>query len=705
MLRVAAIGFLSVLASCRCDTPINPIVTGFRIEETELDFGRVLENTSATRQVHVVSTGAGRLTLTLAATPPFGVDPGLELPGGGNVPVDVTFLAGPARVEGTLTVSSPGGDLTVKLIGTGVHPKDCIASAPCHESHYDLESDTCIETVVPDGNDCTPTSTCLEKGQCLSGQCQGVARSCDDSNLCTIDGCAEGLGCVNQQRACPRPSDPCHVAVCNPASGCGEAQAADGTVCGSVDCISAHICTGGSCTTIATPDGFPCSPPTPCQGGGRCVMQQCKRPDAGVMQPELVLPIGGSPPVSRPMLLSFGGQLFGEVCGLPLAPLVPVRPDAGTSDAGPSDAGADAGSPDAGRFDAGFGCALISYTNNGFERFATPLGDGRERALLHVSNLGAVMLDADGGIEVRSLATGDLRFGVFALPGAVVPRGVASSIRSDPWVVVTTDAGSTLVRIDSDAGVEALLSLDASTPLLALDENGSAWLWGDRLGVVMFDDAGLALAPQWQDTPDAATLTLAATQGVAFAGNTYLSDAGFLHAQNWVDDAGIPLRVQERFTLLAQNRAVVFYRTCTRPLISCLPEDEELRLRAVSLLTGEVLDDARVAPPQLDARVVEASLLDLTGFPPGVAAVVQLRRDAGANALLQLTVGSMGDLSCPLPFGSDVAGAAIGNGYLWAYVNRDGGAYALEAYPLTGLPLTTSAWPLADGLSGQRRAR
>lgn len=698
MRRLIAIALFSVASACRCDGPITPVETGFRIDETQIDFGRVLEGTRALAPVNVVNTGSSDLSLTLAVPAPFEVQETLELPGGASVPVDVSFLAGNVAVERTLTVTSPGGSETVTIKGTGVRPLECVPSAPCRTSTYVLETHSCSEVVVPDGSDCTPTSTCLERGQCLAGLCQGVARSCDDNNKCTIDGCAEGIGCVNAPRACPQPTAACRVATCDPGAGCGEAQASDGTPCGAVDCVSASVCAAGACTTVPTPEGFPCSPPTPCQGMGTCQSQVCRRPDAGIMQPDLRLEIGGAPPVTRPMLLSYAGQLFGQVCGLPLPA---VRVDGGFTD--------DGGVVDAGFTDGGFGCALFSYTNNGFERFTERFTDERERALAHVANLGAVLLD-DGGLEVRSLGNGKLLRHV-PLPAAVHPKGIASSLRGEPWLLLQReDAGSTLARVE-DGGLDEVAALDASVQLLALDEQGSAWVSSPTLaGYVAFDDAGQALEPGWAVAAPALTTTLATSGGYAFAGSTQFiasaSDAGLIVSPSWLDDAGQPLRVQDRVSLLSRDRAVVFYRQCPFAMMSCAPAEEQLRIRMLSLSTGDLLDDAPVSPPRFDARVVEASLLELVGFPPGVASLVQLHGDGGvASAYLHITIGSMGDLVCPLPKDTEVAAAAIGSGHLWAYVSRDGGTFALEAYPLTGLPLSGSGWPLADGIAGQRRAR
>ncbi|MBL8956042.1 MAG: hypothetical protein JNK82_35030, partial [Myxococcaceae bacterium] len=691
-------------AACRCaPPPINMVETGFRVEEMELDFGRVRENTTATRDVHIVATGLGALTLSLTTVSPFSARAMVELEGGGRVTVPVNFHAADLPVEGELVVSSMGGEVKVKLKGVGVRPLDCVPSAPCRTSVYVLETHTCSETVVPDGEGCTPTSTCLEQGQCLAGLCQGVARSCDDNNRCTNDGCAEGMGCLNPPRQCPPPSAPCRVAVCDPGTGCGEAVAPDGTRCGPVDCERARVCFAGSCVEIETPEGFtPCSPPTPCQGAGSCLTRPqpdggmrrvCVRPDAGVMQPDLSIPVGGVPSQSRPMLLSFAGQLYGERCGLPL-PRVPL--DGGLSE--------DGGALDGGFADGGFGCALFSYTGNGFERFTARFPDERERALVHVANSGVGLLD-DGGLELRRLDDGGL-WARHELPGLVSTKGVASSARGLPWVLAREgDAGSVLARVE-DGGLVTVASLDASVDRLALDENGNVWVAGELVaGFIEAGDGGLLAEPRWFVVAPSATDTLATASGFAVTGSTQFiasaSDGGLVASPAWLDDAGQPLRVHERFNLAAQGRAIVFYGQCPVPMMSCPREDDQLRLRAFSMATGGVDDDVAIGPPRFAAQVVEATTLELPGFDPAVAALVQLHSDSGvASAYLQLTVGSQGDLTCPLPPNSDVAAASMGSGIMWVYLSRDGGTYRLESYPLTGLPLGASGWPLAEGTSG-----
>src|SRR5207253_6485653 len=93
-LRIICVG-LCVAAGCRsCEGPIQMPEAGFRIDGTELDFGRVLEGKVAKKPVHVVSTSVVGLSLTLSVEAPFGVQETLELEGGADVPLDISFVAG-----------------------------------------------------------------------------------------------------------------------------------------------------------------------------------------------------------------------------------------------------------------------------------------------------------------------------------------------------------------------------------------------------------------------------------------------------------------------------------------------------------------------------------------------------------------------------------------------------------------------------------
>jgi len=83
MSRLAVFVLAFTAVSCRCKPILNPTETGFRVQETTLDFGRVLEGQTAAQSVHVSSTGQADQTLALAVTGPFTLpSASVDLPGG-----------------------------------------------------------------------------------------------------------------------------------------------------------------------------------------------------------------------------------------------------------------------------------------------------------------------------------------------------------------------------------------------------------------------------------------------------------------------------------------------------------------------------------------------------------------------------------------------------------------------------------------------
>src|SRR5947208_1370347 len=79
------------------------------------------------------------------------------------------------------------------------------------------------------------------------------------------------------------------------------------------------------------------------------------------------------------------------------------------------------------------------------------------------------------------------------------------------------------------------------------------------VGLVSFDDAGVSMQPRWTSAAPALNTTLATAGGWAFAGSTQFVasaiDGGLIMSPGWLDDAGVPLRVQERMNLMTRDRA------------------------------------------------------------------------------------------------------------------------------------------------------
>lgn len=717
--------FLAALAGCRgCDNGIDPLDADFRVDPStqSIEFGRVLEGTHVTKTVIVLAETRASLTITAAVDTPFQAPASIDIPGGGQAEVAVTFVAGNGESTGTLVLTGSKRTIEVPLHGTGVRPPNCLPSGPCIESNYSLEEDRCIETQSPDDTACDPGSVCLEQGRCRAGLCLGVARTCDDNNACTNDGCSMLSGCVNTPRTCPAPSDPCKVAACDPVTGCGEAPADDGKICGAVDCVSGHFCVAGACQVLPTPDGFLCSAAVACLPEGRCFQQECRRPDAGPWLPRWSATVPGLPSTAAPALLGSAGNLFFSTCGVP-------RPapdagddggaDAGAPDAGPSDGGLDGGTDDAGADDAGVDggtldageddggvCALASWTSSGFDRFVVPYefdAVGGPRRLVNLSPRG-VLLALDGGLELRTGMTGTRIDSVEVVPS---PGGVAVS--PDGGIQLLLDDGTLTTWTAS--GLVPVLALGGQG-VLALDVRGTLYAWEPDAGVLsrvrVLDDGGVAVDALH---PDAGNGSLIATGVSVVAGGrqqiVWLPDGGTSERDlTWTSPAGVLQDALPRGVLASSDSVVVFARRCVFPLMSCLPADEETWVRVTDSSSGALRWETKVLPAGASARIVESALITYT--PGALATLVEAdfaAQDAGTGAYLQIFADGQRDVLCPLPPESThLRGAHFASGRLFVFVDGADAGVRLEAYDLNALPLSFSGWPQADGVEAQRSA-
>lgn len=72
---------------------------------------------------------------------------------------------------------------------------------------------------------------------------------CDDGNACTEDLCVDGA-CVHEPVICPDDGEECTAEFCDPATGCGSTNVADGTSCsGGVGVCQAGVCVASGCTS------------------------------------------------------------------------------------------------------------------------------------------------------------------------------------------------------------------------------------------------------------------------------------------------------------------------------------------------------------------------------------------------------------------------------------------------------------------------
>lgn len=683
---------VGVLAGCRCQGgPVDPVELGIRVEPREVDFGRVLEGAVARRTVTLAAETRAPVTVGLATTAPFGAPRLAEVPGGGDTSFEVTFRAGDGLAEEVLRLTVGEKTAEVALRGVGVRPPPCLPSKECVLSEYSLELDACVETAAPDDAPCDPKSLCLEQGRCRAGLCLGVARRCDDNDACTDDACSMELGCVHTPRACPQPTRACHVATCSPATGCGEAPAADNVPCGPVDCVAINVCQGGECTAIDTPEGFPCAPPMACLPEGTCQNQVCERPLVSEWQPDWSATLAAEPTGG---LASAGSQLFFSVCGEEAR----AAPDAGEEDGGQDggeDAGEDAG-VDGGDADAGLEpwCGLASYTATGFERFTRRYDDAAARAVWAVAWNG-VVLRADGGLEVRSRLNGELREAISAdvsreqvvladdaalllSPGGEVLawRDGGAVVLADAGVGAALAAGDALFGWDADAGVltRVVELADGGVEVDSFSALASAGLLTDGRGALLGAEAWLAPATDGGLTPV---------------------------ALDW-RDAGEPQWLLDESLASGDAVDIFFWRCDGGP--GCGPLERETWVRAFDVRTGAARWDAKVLPAGVEARLLATTMLEEQ--PGAVATLVRADFDAGAQTFLEVFSGGQRKLLCRLPEASGAVTAAhFASTALVVTARRADGGVALEAYPLHALPVSVRGWPRPHGYDGARRAR
>ena len=122
--------------------------------------------------------------------------------------------------------------------------------------------------VCDDGSQCTATDTCKD------GKCSGVLKVCDDSNVCTTNGCDPASGCTFAANTAPC-SD---LDACTLADTCKNKACAAGTT---KTCSDNNVCTSDSCAkatgacSYALADGTTCTDGSACTTGDKCLAAKC----------------------------------------------------------------------------------------------------------------------------------------------------------------------------------------------------------------------------------------------------------------------------------------------------------------------------------------------------------------------------------------------------------------------------------------------
>lgn len=255
------------------------------------------ETVSATFVVTATRTGPVRVASVSTSHPELSVafDPADgSLPPGGTLPIAVTWR--PERGESLDTTIEVQTDVegserwTVHATGEALAIPTCDDANACTDDHFERPSETCVHTnharSCDDGNACTTGDRCQE------GSCRGMAASCEDDDVCTLDLCDPTSGCVHPPdgRRCD-DGDPCTKDVCDRSAGCSHPDADNGTACGSFSCAEAHVCVAGACRALditGSSDGYPCSDGDRCTENDACQNGQCVAGPRKAAGPHLV---------------------------------------------------------------------------------------------------------------------------------------------------------------------------------------------------------------------------------------------------------------------------------------------------------------------------------------------------------------------------------------------------------------------------------
>lgn len=160
-------------------------------------------------------------------------------------------------------------------------------SDACHEGSCELDQDQCVAHEKPDNTQCDDGLWCTEDDRCQGGSCTGAAKSCNDSDDCTIDNCDEDndrcLNVLNPNGSEGNPGQaPCANNLDDDCDGLTDLQDPDCSNCGmDADCDDSNPCTSDSCimglchNDSAAMDGSNCDDGYWCTVADRCENGVC----------------------------------------------------------------------------------------------------------------------------------------------------------------------------------------------------------------------------------------------------------------------------------------------------------------------------------------------------------------------------------------------------------------------------------------------
>ena len=136
--------------------------------------------------------------------------------------------------------------------------KDCNDNNVCTDDLCDKVKGC---TVFPNSKPCSDGNACTKNDTCAFGDCEGVTLNCNDGNVCTDEGCDAKKGCIFNNTN----------ALCDDGNKCTKGDVcAAGKCAGPVGCSAAGVCAQGNscvCKQGYSGDGFSCDDINECVKG------------------------------------------------------------------------------------------------------------------------------------------------------------------------------------------------------------------------------------------------------------------------------------------------------------------------------------------------------------------------------------------------------------------------------------------------------
>ena len=179
--RFLVVVVLSALVGCKRDD-LNGVSTALRFDPPSVQFDPAFaDGITRQRQVSIVNDGHATVEVSWTGiSRPFAVQLPTTLPPGATTLTVEWTPDVPGRFSQLLSASAAGVDPpTLALDASARELPACVASSPCVTSRFDLDTQSCVEQPVQDGQTCNPGTLCQLESRCEAGRCVGRPRTCD----------------------------------------------------------------------------------------------------------------------------------------------------------------------------------------------------------------------------------------------------------------------------------------------------------------------------------------------------------------------------------------------------------------------------------------------------------------------------------------------------------------------------------------------